>query len=41
MYKIQCDTMQQFVTVCFEMMKLGATYKANAATLLIELTGGF
>ena len=38
---IQCYTMAEFIEVCFELMKKGATYKAHTHTLVVELTGGF
>jgi hypothetical protein len=41
MYKIQCDNLDQFVLLCFEFMKKGATYQADAYNLVIDLTGGF
>lgn len=38
---IECTTMAQFITVCAGLVREGVIYNAYAATLTIELTGGY
>jgi hypothetical protein len=41
MYIIQCQDLERFAELCFNFMVKGATFKACAYNLTIELTGGF
>lgn len=38
---IQCGDINEFVTVVAALVREGLTFSANAANLLIELTGGY
>jgi len=41
MHEINCDDMDQFVLIITRLVEAGFSFKADAGTFTITLTGGF
>jgi len=38
---VKCETIEQFIQVCAGFVREGVIFKADAASLVVTLTGGY